>query len=129
MSGHTYIHTYIHTYTHTYTHDNYYNPRCACVPRVNKMRSYIPQFQVRAASLVIARTQYTDFGSCTVKCTVGTVTNAVSFPEKNFLVRKSIGLCTMLFHFTGYHQDAVTISFPAPIMFESDILPSQRSLS
>ena len=34
MSGHTYTHT--HTYIHTYTHDNYYNPRCACAPRVNK---------------------------------------------------------------------------------------------
>ena len=31
MSGHTYTHTHIHTYTH----DNYYNPRCACAPRVN----------------------------------------------------------------------------------------------
>ena len=38
MSGHTYIHTYIHTYTQTYTHDNYYNPRCACAPRVNYSR-------------------------------------------------------------------------------------------
>ena len=28
-------HIYIHTHTHTYTHDNYYNPRCACAPRVN----------------------------------------------------------------------------------------------
>ena len=36
MSGHTYTHTYIHTYIHTYTQDNYSNPRCACVPRVNK---------------------------------------------------------------------------------------------
>ena len=39
MSGHTYTHTYTHTHTHThihtYTHDNYYNPRCACAPRVN----------------------------------------------------------------------------------------------
>ena len=26
-----------HTYTHTYTHDNYYNPRCACAPRVNNV--------------------------------------------------------------------------------------------
>ena len=34
MSGHTHIH--IHTHTHTYTHDNYYNPPCACAPRVNK---------------------------------------------------------------------------------------------
>ena len=36
MSGHTYTHTHTHTHTHTYTHDNYYNPRCACAPRVNK---------------------------------------------------------------------------------------------
>ena len=36
MSGHTYIHTYTHTHIHTYTHDNYYNPRCACAPRVNE---------------------------------------------------------------------------------------------
>ena len=33
MSGHT--HTHIYTYTHTYTQDNYSNPCCACVPRVN----------------------------------------------------------------------------------------------
>ena len=33
MSGHTYTHTHIHTYTQ----DNYSNPRCACVPRVNNV--------------------------------------------------------------------------------------------
>ena len=32
-----YRHT--HTYIPTYTHDNYYNPRCACAPRVNEQRS------------------------------------------------------------------------------------------
>ena len=28
---------YEHTHAHIHTGDNYRNPRCACVPRVNKL--------------------------------------------------------------------------------------------
>ena len=40
MSGHTYTHTHIHTHIHTYTQDNYYNPLCACAPRVNNKNKF-----------------------------------------------------------------------------------------
>ena len=56
-----------HTYTHTYTHDNYYNPRCACAPRVNYYRIIIAlQFMQRLQTKTSAGAMMASKERCTV---------------------------------------------------------------
>ena len=35
-----------HEHTNTHTQDNYRNPRCACVPRVNNEQDYTMMYDV-----------------------------------------------------------------------------------
>ena len=66
MSGHTHTHTHTHTHihTHTYTHDNYYNPRCACAPRVNKLFEALKLIRIIYTVLMQIRSCFTRKQTC-----------------------------------------------------------------